>query len=238
MAVRINEKLELLQKVRAEAVKGEQAMKASISMISHDMRTPLTSVIGYLQLAQKNCEEKDILQEITVALDRARYCNRLVNDFFDLSVLDLNQCNPVMEKTDICDVVCEEILGSYMQFEENGITPVFEQANDVIWVWADKKLLIRVIQNLISNGIKYSTGKMNFSIARGDKIVLSISSSISKKVDADKIFEKYYRDANVKKGEGSGLGLYICRRLVEQMNGEISAYSTESVLTVRVELLQ
>lgn len=237
VASNINEKLELLQKVKVDAAKNEQAMKTSISMISHDMRTPLTSVIGYLQLAEKNCKEEETLQDIKIALDRAKYSNKLVDDFFELSVVDSNQYTPVMENVNICEIVCEEILANYFAFEKKGITPQFEQANDEILVWADRKLLLRVIQNLISNGIKYSMGKMEFVITEGKQITLSISNSILGSIDTEKIFDKFYRADASRKGEGAGLGLYICRKLVEEMNGKISARCCEGILIIRIELM-
>lgn len=237
VALHINKKLDLLQQVKAEALKGEQAMKSSISMISHDMRTPLTSVIGYLQLAEKKCKEEENLQDIKIALDRAKYSGRLVDDFFELSVIDSNQYTPIMEKVNICEVVCEEILANYLAFEKKKIVPVFEQANDEILVWADRKLLTRVIQNLISNGIKYSTGKMNFTIITDERIILSISNSVSKWVDTKKIFDKFHRADASRNGEGAGLGLYICQKLVEEMNGKISACSHDGILTIKIELV-
>lgn len=235
MALQINKMIDLMQNVKAESIRGQKAIKSSISMISHDMRTPLTSVIGYLQLAEKSCKQEEVLQEIKIALDRAEYCNKLVNDFFELSVVDSNQYTPIMEQVNICEVVCEEILAHYLGFEKNGITPIFEQANDIIWVWADKKLLVRVMQNLISNGIKYSTGKMKFSIIKAEKISLFISSSISETIDVEKIFDKFYRADNSRNSEGIGLGLYICRKFIEDMNGHISAYSKDDMLHIKIE---
>lgn len=236
VALNINEKLERLQKVKVDASKNEQAMKTSISMISHDMRTPLTSVIGYLQLAEKSGTDEETLQDIRIALDRARYANKLVDDFFELSVVDSKQYDPVMETVNLCEVVCEEILANYLAFEKKGITPLFEQADDEIQVWADRKMLARVVQNLISNGIKYSTGRMEFVITEGKGVTLAISNSISDPVDTEKIFDKFYRADVSRKGEGAGLGLYICRKLVEEMNGKITAENVNDNLTIKIEL--
>ena len=235
VALQINEKLERLQKVKVDAFKNEQAMKTSISMISHDMRTPLTSVIGYLQLAEKTCADEETLQDVRIALDRAKYANKLVDDFFELSVVDANQYTPVMEKVNLCEVVCEEILANYLAFEKKGITPLFEQADGEIMVLADRKLLARVVQNLISNGIKYSTGKMEFVITEGECVTLAISNSISEAVDTDRIFDKFYRADVSRKGEGAGLGLYICRKFVEEMNGTIGAQNAKGKLIITVE---
>lgn len=241
VALRINEKLDKLQRVRAEAVKSEQAMKASVSMISHDMRTPLTSVIGYLQLARRSCREEDVLRNINIALERAEYSGRLIDDFFELSVIDSDRFTPVMERVNICEVVCEEILANYPEFEKRGITPLFDQADDEVRVWADRKLLARVIQNLISNGIKYSDGRMFFEVSRGDRVTLSVSNSmletISGAVDTDKIFDRFYRADASRSSGGAGLGLYICRRLIEGMNGSIGASCSDNMLTVKVELV-
>lgn len=233
-ALNMNKKLEVLEKVRLEAKKKEQTTKTAISMISHDMRTPLTSVIGYLQLAEKSCTEEEALQNIRIALDRAKYSTKLVDDFFELSLVDSRQYTPVMEQVNLCEAVCEEILANYVSFEKKGITPVFDQSDDEIHVLADPKMLSRVIQNLISNGIKYSTGRLEFSITKADSITLSIFNSVSKAVDPEKIFDKFYRSDVSRNGEGAGLGLYICRKLVEEMHGTISATCTEDGLTIHI----
>lgn len=233
-ALNMNKKLEILEKVRLEAKKKEQTTKTAISMISHDMRTPLTSVIGYLQLAEKSCTEEEALQNIRIALDRAKYSTKLVDDFFELSLVDSRQYTPVMEQVNLCEAVCEEILANYVSFEKKGITPVFDQSDDEIHVLADPKMLSRVIQNLISNGIKYSTGRLEFSITKADSITLSIFNSVSKAVDPEKIFDKFYRSDVSRNGEGAGLGLYICRKLVEEMHGTISAACTEDGLTIHI----
>lgn len=235
VALNINIKMEQLEKLKVDAIKSEKAMKTSISMISHDMRTPLTSVIGYLQLAEKNCTDEETLQNIQIALDRAKYSNKLVDDFFELSVVDSKQYELVMEKVNICEVVCEEILANYVVFEKKGIIPLFEQADDEIEVWADRKMFARIIQNLISNGIKYSTGKMEFVVLKGESVVLNISNSISEYINTEKLFDKFYRADVSRKGEGAGLGLYICQRLVNEMNGNISAHSTDDLLTIKIE---
>lgn len=232
VVLRINKNVDLLQRTKVDAQRSEQSMKDAISMISHDMRTPLTSVIGYLQLAEKSCNNEETLRDIRIALDRAKYAGRLVDDFFELTVVESDRYTPQIEKLNICEIVCEEILSCYLQFEKKGIIPLFEQADDTIWVRADPKLLTRVIQNIISNGIKYSDGKIEFAITESDCVALAVSNSVSGEVDAERIFDKFYRADVSRKGEGVGLGLYICRKLVEDMNGRITACNENGKLTV------
>ena len=236
VTIRINDMIDSIRTVRAEALREEQNLKTSISIISHDMRTPLTSVIGYLQLAKKNCKEEEIIQDIDIALERANYCSKLVNDFFELSVIDSGTYTPVMEKVNICEVIRDEKLAKYLGYEKRGITPMFEQADDVVWVLADRSLFIRVIQNLISNSIKYSTGKVKFSVFKGKRVTIYFSSSVSKKVEVEKIFDKFYKSDHSRSSDGSGLGLYICRKFIEDMNGTISAQSSDELFNIKIEL--
>lgn len=236
-ALQINKMVEKIQAAKAQSLKAEKNMQLSVSMISHDMRTPLTSVIGYLQLALKSCNEEAVLQDIRIALDEARYCNKLVNDFFDLSVADFNPYTPVMEKINLCEVVCDEILANHLEFDKKRIVPVFEQANDAVWVLADRKLLTRVIQNLISNEIKYATGKVTFLILKNETTTLCISNTTSEFMDTEKIFDKYYRVENSYNHTGTGLGLYICKKFVEEMHGNITAYYKEDTLNIKIDFM-
>ena len=236
LVTELNKLIDSVKEVRAEAGRGEESLRASISMISHDMRTPLTSVIGYLQLAEKNCKEEESLEEIRIALKRAKYCSRLVNDLFEVSVIELETDEPVWENVNLCQVVCEEILAANLQFEERGIIPGFEQADEDVLVWADRRQLTRVVQNLISNAVKYSAGKVDFSVAQGKRVVLTVTNDLCREVDTGRIFDRFYQEDISRSSGGLGLGLYICRRLVENMGGEIWAECEDGKLTVKVEL--
>jgi len=204
--------------------KEQKAMKQAITDICHDIRTPLTSVVGYLQLAERSAESAIQHENISIALERARYCGSLVNDFFELSVLESTGCEPVMEKVDVNDMLCELILANYPNFEERKITPYFEDSGKPIYVLADKKMLTRVIQNLISNGIKYGNEKLKFKLSVDDMVEIAISNPIMEtELDVDRVFEKFYRANKSRKSNGAGIGLYICKQFVEAMGGNISA---------------
>lgn len=236
LVTELNGLIDSVKEIRAEAGRDQESLRASISMISHDMRTPLTSVIGYLQLAEKGCKEEESLQEIRIALERAKYCSRLVNDLFEVSVIDMGTDAPDFENVNLCQVVCEEILAAHPQFEDRGIIPVFGQADEDIFVWADRRQITRVVQNLISNAIKYSAGKVNISVAQGKRVLLNVTNDLCREVDTGKIFDRFYQGDVSRGSGGSGLGLYICRRFVENMGGGIWAECEDGKLEVKVEL--
>lgn len=225
MMTEINALYDQIMHIRAEGKAEERKIRESISMISHDMRTPLTSVIGYLQVAERADNDEEKNANIKIALERARYLNDLVNDFFDISLIESEQVDINIEKVNLPELICEEILAESPEIDKKGIEPVFEQSDQDIYVKADKKKLSRIIQNLISNAVKYSDGRLEFRIEDKDAEYLSlrIITDSAAKIDTDKIFDRFYQNDSSRTKGGAGLGLYICKSFVEMMDGSITA---------------
>lgn len=226
MIAEVNTLYAEILKIRAESKVDENKLKESVSAISHDMRTPLTSIIGYLQVAEKTDNKEEISDSIHIALERARYLNDLVNDFFDLSLIESGKVDIVPEKINLSEMICEEILAESPEIDKRGIEPVFEQADRDIFVTADKKKLARIIQNLISNAVKYSDGRIEFKIEDGTdpgSRSLKMFTYSEGRIDTDRIFDRFYQSDSSRTKGGAGLGLYICRNFAESMGGSISA---------------
>lgn len=238
MIVEVNRLYEDIMQIKADGKEEERKMKESISMISHDMRTPLTSIIGYLQIAEKTEDRVEMTSNIEISLERARYLNKLVNDFFELSLIESDQVDIKSERVNLSEVICEEILAESPEIDKKGLEPSFEQAEQNIYVIADKKRLVRIIQNLISNAVKYSEKKLDFKIDSGSegKLILSITTDSGVKIDVDRIFDRFYKQDSSRTQGGAGLGLYICKRFAEMMGGNISAEQDEENFIIKLEL--
>lgn len=237
IALEINELLEKIQQTIIKSNVSSAALKSSIADISHDMKTPLTSVIGYLQLAEKECEDEKIREIIKTCLERTHYCNTLINDFFELSVLESQGCDPKLERVDVAGMICEQILANYPIFEEKNITPHFEDSNKTVMVSADSNMLNRVIQNLISNSIKYTNGDIFFRACQeNEQVIITVSNPVNAYVNVAHIFDRFYTQ-DKSRSKGSGIGLYICRQLIEAMGGSISAEMEGNRLSIKVILL-
>ncbi|MBD5137471.1 MAG: HAMP domain-containing histidine kinase [Lachnospiraceae bacterium] len=233
----INLLIDYMHKLKTDEVKKTDSLKLSVADISHDMRTPLTSVIGYLQLAKEECHDENVMTNINVALEKAYYCCSLINDFFDISLMDSNAYTPVYEKTDISGLLCEQILAGHPVFKEKNITPYFENADKPVFVYTDKNMLTRIIQNLISNSIKYTSGDINFTVSNEKDIILTVSNPTNQVyIDTEHIFDRYYRQHKSGNTEGSGLGLYICKKLTESIGGRIEADFADGNLSIIVTL--
>lgn len=229
----------LLERIQQAAIKGNAAsaaLKSSIADISHDMKTPLTSVIGYLQLAEKECEDEKMGELIKTCLERTRCLNVLINDFFELSVIESQGCIPKLDNIDVAGMICEQILANHPIFEENNITPHFEDSDKSVIVSADPGMLNRVIQNLISNGIKYASGDLFFRACQENgRVIITISNPVNAPVDVAHIFDRFYTQ-DKSRSMGSGIGLYICRQFIEAMDGSIGAETDGDSLSVKVML--
>ncbi|MCM1118575.1 MAG: HAMP domain-containing histidine kinase [bacterium] len=229
----------LLEKIRQTIIKSNAAsaaLKSSIADISHDMKTPLTSVIGYLQLAERECNDKKTKELIRICLERAHYCNSLINDFFELSVLESQGCIPQLEHVDVAGMLCEQILANYPVFEAKSITPHFEDSDKPVIVSADPALLNRVIQNLIANGVKYTSGDLFIRICQENgQVTVNVSNPINTAVNAERIFDRFYTQ-DKSRSKGSGIGLYLCRQFIEAMGGRISAEVEGNYLSIKVTL--
>lgn len=230
---KINLMIENNHKAKVEISKEQTALKQAIADISHDIRTPLTSVVGYLQLAENENQQANI----RIALERAKYCASLVNDFFELSLIDSRGCEAVMENIDVNDMLCELILANFPNFEAKSMAPHFVDSGKPVYVHGDRKMLTRVIQNLISNGIKYGSDRLDFTITAQETVQISVSNSISdNEIDTEKMFDKFYRASRSRTAGGAGIGLYICKQFVEAMDGVISASVRDGMLTITVTL--
>ncbi len=245
MIVEVNKLYDYILEVKVDGKNAEKKIKDSISMISHDMRTPLTSIIGYLQVAQKSKDISETKENIDIALERARYLNNLVNDFFEISLIESGQIDIKLEKLNLCELICEEILAESPLIDKKGIEPRFDQAEDNIYVNADKQKLIRVIQNLISNAVKYSTKRLDFYIEESAQknnteavgmIKLRIQTDATENVDTEKIFERFYQKDSSRTKGGAGLGLYICKEFIEKMGGTIAAKQEKDIFEIELNL--
>ena len=230
---KINLMIENDHKAKVGISREQAALKQAIADISHDIRTPLTAVVGYLQLAENEGQRT----YVSIALERARYCCSLVNDFFELSVIDSKGCEPVMESVDVNDMLCELILADFPNFEAKSITPHFEDSGKPVYAHADRKMLTRVIQNLISNGIKYGSDRLDFTLTADGAVHISVSNPISdNEIDTERMFDKFYRASRSRAAGGAGIGLYICKQFVGAMGGGISASVRDGMLTIMVTL--
>ena len=237
LALTINRLIEEHSQVLLDIEKDNQYLKDSIADISHDMRTPLTSVIGYLQLLRRSGLNSEQHQHLSTALEKSQYLRKLLTDFHELSTLNANDAVTELGRVDLAGLLSETILGNADEFAQKGFSPIFENAGTPVFIMSNAEKLRRIFQNLISNCLKYSCGDVTFKITENGTVALKIENPASNadEIDNMRLFDRFYKADDSRSGQGTGLGLAITKLLVEDVKGEISAGAEDGVFTVGIE---
>ena len=206
--------------VADEIQKKENELKENISCLSHDLRTPLTSIRGYLQLLSSAPDEKRA-EYISALSGKALRLERLIDDFYQISLLEAGQYPFYYEKVELCSLLTEILLDNYSIFSVNGIEPQIEIPNMDIYLNADRKACIRIIQNLIFNAVTSTTNNVVIQLINiADSVQLCIKNPVASipTEEYSKLLERFYV-ADVSRSNGtSGQGLYIVKKLLLMMN--------------------
>lgn len=234
LLIAVNKLLEFNQKSVAEYKKVEISMKKMLSNISHDLKTPLTVVLGYIETINLDIDMSD--EEKKVLLSRVHNKTleiiELINKFFDLSKLEAGDKDIPITRVNMNEVCRENLLNFYEALTKEGIDVNIDIPEKDIYALGNEEALERILNNLISNSIKYGSDGKVFGISlRSDEEYAYVDIwDNGKGIDEtaiNKVFERMYtlEDSRNKAYTGSGLGLTITKRLVEKLGGEISLTS-------------
>ncbi len=218
LASEINVQLRLLRKEHLRHSQGNQELKTAVTNISHDLRTPLTAICGYLDLLDREEKSETVERYISQIAGRTEALKALTEELFRYSVISSSQeWNP--EHLDIKRVLEENLLSFYALMQEKQIQPEIDFPENPIWRELDAGALNRIFSNIISNALKYSDGDFHISMSSGGQIVFSNFAKDLNPVTAAKLFDRFYTVEASR--NSSGLGLSIAKLLTEQMGGRI-----------------
>lgn len=208
----------------------EQANKELVTSLSHDVRTPLTSLLGYLDALESGIvegEEKE--QYIKTAYKKAYDLKKLVDTLFDWFKIDSKEMQLVMEKTDINELTREILIDWIPVFTKKVILPKAEIPEDEYIVKVDKSAYTRIVSNIIQNAVEHGGAScIGIIVLRENNMVKIIISNNGVEINKDKlphIFDRLYKGDSARGGHGSGLGLFIAKELTKLQGGDISVES-------------
>lgn len=216
----------------------ERVLREQISNVSHDLRTPLTSILGYLQLLEDpDLDEAERAQSLRVIEARARTLQDLITAFYDLSRIEGGEYPLEREQVDLYRVLSDLIAQFYGDFERSGFDMDVDLQQHLPPVWGDAGAVARVFANLIGNALKHGTGFLRIRLYRlGDTLVTEFANGGGDltQEDAARVFDRFYTADKTRSTQNTGLGMSIVRALVEQMGHEVTAELREGIFTVRV----
>ena len=230
----INVELKELQKQKHRYIQGDKELKNAITNISHDLRTPLTTICGYLSLLDKEEKSEHIARQLSIIKNRTFALKQLVEELFRYTTIISDTENSVYTETVINNVLEDCISSYYAIFKDKGITPNINLCEQKIVRSVDKTALLRIFNNIIDNAIKYSEGDLTISLFENGKIVFSNHTSDLNEIQIGKLFDRFYTVNTARKS--TGLGLSIAKALIEKMDGNISADYSNNVLSIIIKL--
>ncbi|MGG3798371.1 sensor histidine kinase [Metabacillus fastidiosus] len=226
----INELIEQLEKVQIQSIKSQVARKSLLSSISHDIRTPLTSIIGYIDALQDDMatSETEKQEYLRILSKKADNLKELIEEIFDMAKLDADEIPLKEESLDLAEIAREALIEFLPELKNEHMELHISIPEKNCYVIADRLSLIRIIHNIIKNALEYGKDGKILGIELIEKaneyqlLIWDQGPGISKK-DLEFVFERMYRSDQSRSpfSSGSGLGLAIAKALVEKNKGEI-----------------
>lgn len=226
MAISLNKTLRQENALRVSQEIKEQEFKKLVTNISHDIRTPLAVMKGYLQLMGRTEMDKTGREYLEICLKHASGMEKIIKQFFEYSYWAGIEEEIPLQKTNITNLVTEVMTDFIPVFEENNLKMEFEDTG-VYYGMADKELLRRIMQNLLRNSLQHAEGDVKVSISnisRKPFLEILVQNPVGKEctIDTKQIFNRFYVGKE-ERNNSTGLGLSIVKMLVEHMGGEVFA---------------
>ena len=226
------------QKIVAEKNKNEEKIRESISNMSHDLRTPLTSIMGYLQMIKsEKSSEADKKEYMDIVEKRTKSLQQLISSFYDLSRMEGNEYNFNYKKVNLSSILCENIAVFYNDFRNNNIEPIIEIDENVKDIISDDGAINRIFSNLITNMIKHGENFVKITLRQENDVIITEFINKATRLtqeNVDKLFDRFYTVDNSRSDKNTGLGLYITRIMVEKLGHSISSKIDNGYLIIEI----
>ena len=226
------------QKIVAQKNKNEEKIRESISNMSHDLRTPLTSIMGYLQMIKsEKSSEADKKEYMDIVEKRTKSLQQLISSFYDLSRMEGNEYNFNYKKVNLSSILCENIAVFYNDFRNNNIEPIIEIDENVKDIISDDGAINRIFSNLITNMIKHGESFVKITLRQENDVIstefINKATRLTEE-NVDKLFDRFYTVDNSRSDKNTGLGLYITRIMVEKLGHSISSKIDNGYLKIEI----
>ena len=235
---RVNEIIDLSREIERAAQKNEVDLKETITNLSHDIRTPLTSMDGYFQLMTQSKTEQERLHYIKVIQSRISVLKEMLEELFTYAKIQNETYTLELSPLDFGKCVRDTVFSFYDEFQNEGIVPQISFCEKPISVIGNEEAMRRTIQNIVKNAMEHGKMAISLELSCDDlEAVFRCSNEVRNpdEIDASKVFAQFYKADSARTHNSTGLGLFIAKGLVERMNGEIIAFLQDNIFTVEIK---
>ncbi len=232
----LNGALQELHEERVFLKNGDRRMKANVTAISHDIRTPLTAINSYVELLENETDETKRKEYLERIKERTSELKDLTGELFKYSVSSEMQYDSQLstEELDLQSIIENSLISFYKEFTSKGISPETDLPVEKVIVNANRKTLMRIFDNVFSNAAKYASS-LSVKLTEDGVVTVSNDAPELTAVQVSRLFDKYY---TVRDGSNStGLGLSIAKDLISKNGGSISADLNEGMLTITLRFI-
>lgn len=234
----LNDNLKKQEKIINEYRNNDNSLKETITNLSHDIRTPLTSLDGYFQILRESENKDDRERYYTIIDGRISALKDMLEELFTYAKLQDLSFELDMESISINKLLLDTAFGFYEDFKLRGIEPIFDITEEEIYICASSSALKRVLQNIIKNAISHGEQSVEINLKKqNNKAVLQIANQYNSidKIDEAKVFDRFYKADVSRTHTSTGLGLSIAKELVDKMNGNIFASKNDKMFIITIE---
>lgn len=234
---KINQLIQLFKQDQQQRQKREQTLKQEITNISHDLRTPLTSIKGFAELlSDSTLSDLEKQEYLTIIKKKIDSLTMMVDLFYELSQLDSLDDQLHLEEQCLNQIVIEAMLMFYDEFNKKQLTIQFKEA-PVSSIEADQKATKRIVYNIIQNALRYAKSHLTIDLIEEDQYIQLSARNDSEQIDQidpDRIFDRTYRFDRSRTDGQVGLGLHIVQQLVNKQGGKIEAKIDEGTFQIDI----
>ena len=226
----LNRQLRQLRRQRRQYLDGDRELKDAVMNISHDLRTPLTAICGYLDLLEAEEKSEKVTHYVMAIQNRAEVLKQLTEELFRYSIIMSVQEPVQLEPLCVNDILEQSVVSFYATLTKRGITPQIDITEKKIMRTLNRTAFLRVLGNILNNAVKYSDGDLHVLLSETGEIIFSNTAKNLNDVQVGKLFNRFFSVETAR--NSTGLGLAIAKTLVEQMQGTITAQYYDNVLSV------
>lgn len=234
LAADMDRQLHLLRKEYLRYTHGDHELKNAVTNISHDLRTPLTAICGYMDLLAKEPASPAVKEYLSIIDNRVAALKHLTEELFRYSILLSVDSYYEREPLSLNSALEESIAGYYAALKKAGIEPDIQIPEQQIVRTLNKQALMRIFSNVISNALKYSAGDLCIALTESGELHFRNLAPGLDALSTAKLFDRFYTVESARPQGATGLGLSIARTLAENMGGSMSASYADGMLDIIV----
>ncbi len=233
LANSINTELKKLKDDRHRYQQGDTELKNAVTNISHDLRTPLTAICGYLDMLGKEEQTENSQRYLRIIRGRTEIMKQLTEELFRYSAFTTVSNGTSSEPVILNSMLEDSLSAFYTALKQSRITPSVSLPDQKVQRLLNRNALSRIFANIIGNAVKYSDGDLEITLSEEGEVCFSNHADKLDEIQVGRLFDRFYT-VETASSDATGLGLSIARALTEQMGGSISAQYTDGIITVKV----